>query len=297
MEERTRLSRLFESYLRAERGFSPHTVRNYLADVETLADFLAAKRTSLEAASDVEIREFIRSQAVAHAPATVSRRRAALKTFYRLLLREKLVSRNPAAALPSLRMPKRLPQILSQREAGTLVEGGGREREGDFVRDAAVLELLYATGMRVSELAALDLCDIDLTRMEVRIRSGKGGKERHVFFGKAAAQALQAYLDRRGLWTDGRAGDALFFGKKGKRISDRGIRRLVDRNAHAIGKPVHPHVLRHSFATHMLENGAGIRTIQELLGHASLSTTQKYTHLDLATIRAAYEKAHPRGKE
>jgi integrase/recombinase XerC len=204
------------------------------------------------------------------------------------------VEANPAARLPPTRLPKRLPDVLTQREAGTLVEGGGRERTGDFVRDAAILELLYATGMRVSELAALDVSDLDLQARDVRIRSGKGKKERHAFFGKPAADALDLYLARRGLWTDGSGRDALFFGKRGRRISDRGVRRLVDRHALAVGKPVHPHVLRHSFATHMLERGADIRAIQELLGHASLATTQKYTHLDMSLIREAYEKAHPR---
>jgi len=181
--------------------------------------------------------------------------------------------------------------------------GGRRDAAGvaeecreEQIHALAIAELLYATGMRVSELAALDLRDVHIKNREIRIRSGKGSKERRVFFGEVAALAIQTWLSVRDSWPHLNDRDALFLGKKGYRISDRGVRRVLDRLAVKIGKPVHPHMLRHSFATHMLEEGADIRVIQELLGHNRLSTTQKYTHVNMKTVLNAYRKAHPRNK-
>ena len=294
MSQRPILLSRFRSYLQVERGYSNHTVRSYLADLEQLADFLAGKRSNLQRATPRLLREFVSLQAVANAPATVARRKASIKTFYRFLLREGVISDNPASRLPGTRLPRNLPAVLTQAEALTLMEA--RPPIDDFRarRDTAILELLYGAGLRVSELAALDLEDVDLSRREVTVRSGKGRKDRLAFFGRPAQEALRPYLAQRPLWAGSATSSALFFGLRGKRISDRSVRRILDRFAHALGKPLHPHMLRHSFATHMLERGADIRTIQELLGHASLTTTQKYTHLDMASIREAYAKAHPR---
>ena len=288
---------MFETYLKVERGFSVHTLRNYLADLNALADFLAHRRSSLASANPKALREFIGLQAVRYAPATVARRKATIKTFYKFLVREGELRDSPAALLPATRLPKPLPGVLTRGEAETLMEGGAGLDPLDTLRNRAIVELLYATGMRVSELAALDLGDLDLERLEARIRRGKGRKERIAFFGKPARAALRAYLPTRHQWHTGRPDDALFFGKRGNRISDRSIRRVLDRFSSGIGKPVHPHMLRHSFATPMLEEGADIRTIQELMGHASLATTQKYTHMDLAAIVKAYRKAHPREED
>jgi integrase/recombinase XerC len=297
MDERTELLGRFETYLRVERGFSPHTIRNYLADLGVLADFLADKRLSLSKARRKQLREFLGLQAVRYAPATVSRRRASLATFYRFLRREGAIKENPADLLPGVRLPQRLPPMLTQREAENLVASGRGEDDPDHLRDWAILELLYGTGMRVSELVALDERDLDLSSGEVRIQRGKGGKSRIAFFGDAAVAALTAYAGDRPRWQQGHDPHALFYGKRGRRLSDRSVRRIMDRCSGRVGKPLHPHMLRHSFATHMLEEGADIRTIQELLGHANLSTTQKYTHLDMKTIMAAYKKAHPREEE
>lgn len=297
MNQRDRLLSAFETYLRVERGYSVHTIRNYLADLNALADFLAHRRSSLAGANSKALREFIGLQAVRYAPATVARRKTSIKTFYKFLVREGELKASPAALLPATRLPKPLPGVLTRGEAESLMEGGEGTDPLDTLRNRAMVELLYATGMRVSELAALDLGDLDFGRLEARIRRGKGKRERIAFFGEPARAALQAYLPTRHQWHTGGPGEALFFGKRGKRISDRSIRRALDRFSPSVGKPLHPHMLRHSFATHMLEQGADIRTIQELLGHASLGTTQKYTHMDLAAIVKAYKKAHPREED
>ncbi len=297
MSQRERLLSAFETYLKVERGYSVHTIRNYFADLNALADFLAHRRSSLAGANPKALREFIGLQAVRYAPATVARRKASIKTFYRFLVREGELKDSPAALLPSTRLPKPLPGVLTRGEAESLMAGRAGTDPLDTLRNRAMVELLYATGMRVSELAALDVGDLDFDRLEARIRRGKGRRERVAFFGEPARVALTAYLPTRLQWRADRPSDALFFGKRGNRISDRSIRRALDRFSPSIGKPVHPHMLRHSFATHMLEQGADIRTIQELLGHASLSTTQKYTHMDLAAIVKAYKKAHPREEE
>lgn len=283
----------FLTYLRAERSFSPHTVRNYQADLADFAAFAGKRRSSLLNASRRVVREYISALAVRSKPATVMRHKAALRTFYRFLQREGLVDLNPTSGLSSVRLPQKLPDVLSQREADNLLQSRGASREDDRVRDQAMAELLYATGLRVSELAGLNVDDVDLGRKQVLVRVGKGNKQRTVFFGEPAAAALVEYLGERGQWVKGQDVRAMFFGRRGRRISPRTVRAILDRWATRVGKPVHPHTLRHSFATHMLEKGADIRAIQELLGHASLSTTQKYTHLDLHTIMDAYKKAHP----
>jgi len=292
--KRREILSLFERYLRAERGFSPHTVRGYLVDLNQLADFLAAKRMSLTRAGRRQLKEYVSTLAIRYAPSTVARRKASMKTLYRWLLREGWVDSNPADLLPGTRTRPKLPGVLTQREAARLVESQEPRANPDLLRDQAIMELLYGTGMRVSELAALDLEDLALGRGELRIRRGKGRRERIAFIGDKARLALEEYLTERHLWVTSRAPNALFYGRRGNRISDRTIRRVLDRYSARVGKPLHPHMLRHSFATHMLEEGADIRTIQELLGHASLSTTQKYTHMEMKTIIEAYRKAHPR---
>jgi integrase/recombinase XerC len=297
LSERSEIRELFARYLRVERGYSEHTVRNYLADVELLADFLATRQTTLTSATRKHLREFVGLEATKHAPATVARRKASVKTLYRFMTREGRVAANPASLLPGTKMPRPLPAVLTQREAEALVAVPDNQDNRNLLRDLAIIELLYGTGMRVSELAALDLADLDLKRGEARIRFGKGKKERIALFGDPARQAVEQYLTERHLWLVRGPRSALFLGARGERVGDRTVRRLLDRYAARIGKPIHPHMLRHSFATHMLERGAGIRSIQELLGHANLSTTQKYTHMEMKTIVEAYRKAHPREED
>lgn len=292
--ERSEILKQFERYLKVERACSEHTVRNYMADIDVLANFLASRRSSIPRATVRLLRTFIGEQAVRYAPTTVSRRKASVRTLYRFMLREEIIKENPAALLPGTRMARNLPSVLTQREAQNLVELPEDTDNPDRLRDVAILELLYGTGMRVSELAGLDVSDIDLNSAELLIRAGKGNKDRICFVGERARTAVEDYLTERHLWVKNRDKLALFFGKTGSRISDRSVRRVLDRYGIRVGKPVHPHMLRHSFATHMLEEGADIRSIQELLGHRSLSTTQKYTHMDMKTLVAAYRKAHPR---
>ncbi|MBM4352704.1 MAG: tyrosine recombinase XerC [Deltaproteobacteria bacterium] len=312
MEERTELLERFRTYLKVERGYSRHTLRNYVGDIEALADFLAKRHSGLARATRRQLREFLGNEAHGHRPATVARRKATIRTFYRFLVREGVIAENPAAVLPSPRLPRPLPKALTQREAEAVMDQSGRSAPGrsapagsrrprnvpdSLSRDIAILELLYGTGMRVSELVALDLDDIDLRRGEARIRAGKGNKERLAYLGDMAKDALTRYLADRPLWSSGRDPQALFFGRRSARLSDRSVRRVLDRMAARLGKPLHPHMLRHSFATHMLERGADIRAIQELLGHSSLSTTQKYTHMDLKMLMEVYRRTHPREEE
>ncbi len=292
--DNTELLERFLVYLRAERNFSSHTIRGYRTDLELYGAFLGKKRKGYLGATRRIVREFVVHEASRSAASSVMRRKASLKTFYRYLLREGWVAENPAAGLASTKLPQSLPDVLSRRETENLLEAGECSGEGERRRDQVIFELLYATGIRISELCSLDLDDVELSRKQLRIRSGKGRKERTVFFGDPGKEALVAYLEERPKWVKQYDKSALFFGKKGRRLSARSVRDVLDRWATRVGKPAHPHTLRHSFATHMLEQGADIRAIQELMGHSSLSTTQKYTHLDLKTIMNIYKKTHPR---
>jgi integrase/recombinase XerC len=223
--------------------------------------------------------------------ASAGRKLASLRTFFRYLCREGLVERNPARALLSPRLDKRLPTYVDAAGVAQFVEIEQDTASG--VRARAILELLYATGIRCSELVALDLAEVDLNGRLIRVL-GKGRKERVVPFGSTALASLEAYLRIRS--SGRRGGDALFLNKNGGRLTDRSVRRLVASRLRvlAFAQKVSPHTLRHAFATHLLERGADLRAIQELLGHASLSTTQKYTHVTAKQMLDIYSKTHPR---
>lgn len=293
------LLKSFATYLAAERGFSKHTCTNYLTDIRRLANFLEQRELTLLSCNRRSLREYITGLAQELAPASVMRHKASLSTFYRFLLREGLVHTNPASVLPGTRLPKPLPDVLTRNEAQQLLDHDGFEAPDSptRIRDRAVVELLYASGLRVSELVALNLGDIHFPQREIRVRSGKGGKERRAFFGEPAEDALRRWLTDRASWESRTDPDALFLGVKGGRLSVRTIRYFLTQWGLRAGKPLHPHMMRHSFATHLLEAGADIRSIQEMLGHASLATTQKYTHIDVATLMEAYRKAHPREED
>jgi integrase/recombinase XerC len=232
---------------------------------------------------------------------TLARKLSTLRSLYRYLVREGLSAANPARGVASPRRPKKLPTVLPEEEVAALVEAP--EAGAPLaLRDRAFLELLYASGLRVSELTGLSLGDLDLAAGTVRVL-GKRRKERIVPVGRRALEAIDRYLDQaRPALAAGpdhaRAGDALFLNWRGGRLSARSVARALDKWVLAAGLPrhVHPHVLRHCFATHLLANGADLRGIQELLGHASLSTTQRYTHLDWKRLAAVYDEAHPRAK-
>lgn len=290
----------FTAYLRDERNLSPHTIRAYEREV---ARFCAFASGEMDCHSPAEVPSSIVRAFVAHlhsehlARTSTGRALAALRTYFRFLGREHVVAANPARVVPTPRAARRLPEMLTAPELSELLEALPEDPPGR--RDRAALELLYGAGLRAAELVGLDLDDLDLSRRLARVR-GKGGKERVVPYGREAARALDAYLPVRAAWRVANpelpAGEPLLVNQRGSRLSDRSLRRIVDAAVHriALSRHVHPHTLRHAFATHLLEAGMDLRAIQELLGHASLSTTQRYTHLDLAHLMETYAKAHPK---
>jgi integrase/recombinase XerC len=229
---------------------------------------------------------------------SIGRHLSALRTFFAFLKREGRSDANPAKAVGSPRRDRTLPRTLSVNEAAAVVEAKGREGALG-ARDRALLEVLYATGLRVSELVSLGLDDVDLSARQVRT-VGKGRKERVVPFGQPAAAALREWLkERAGLAPGAAAAEFVFLNARGGRLTDRSVRRILDRAvaSAAVSRHVSPHALRHSFATHLLAAGADLRSIQELLGHASLSTTQRYTHVDAERLIEVYRKSHPKAGE
>ncbi|HSX67533.1 tyrosine recombinase XerC [Nocardioides sp.] len=290
----------FERHLSVERDLTPHTVRAYLGDLSSLLSHVA--RLGGEGLDDIDLRALrswlAKQQSLGKARTTIARRATAARVFTAWLLRTGRVAADPGARLASPKAHRTLPEVLRQDEALALVESASSTAadEGPMgVRDAAILELLYATGIRVGELCGLDVDDLDFDRNVVRV-FGKGRKERTVPFGQPASAALKRWLaERRGIAREG-SGAALFLGARGGRVDQRVVRQVVhDRVGSVPGAPdIAPHGLRHTAATHLLEGGADLRTVQELLGHASMATTQVYTHISNDRLRTAYQQAHPR---
>ena len=287
----------FLLHLDRERNASAHTIRAYGQDIAQFADHLrgqVGRDPRPEDADHLAVRGFL---AALHAGGTrrvsAARKLASLRTFFRYLCREGILERNPAAAILSPRLERRIPGHLDEGEAAALLDVPGADDAS--LRARALLELLYATGIRCAELVGLDLSEVDLDARMVRVL-GKGRKERVVPFGTRARAAILAYLPARARMAP--RTEALFVNRRGGRLTDRSVRTiLADRvRAAALAKRISPHGLRHSFATHLLGRGADLRTIQELLGHASLSTTQRYTHVDLRKILDIYSTAHPRAR-
>ncbi len=299
----------FGRHLRAERGLADHTCRAYRADVAQLASFLGPGARP-EDVSREAIRDWLASLHGTREAATRSRRLAGVRSFFRYLLREERIETDPTQGLPLPKIPRRAPQPLSVDDCWTLAEQEGikaarptekpRQRRARL-RDRAVIELLYGAGLRVGELVGLDVRDLDLLRGDVRVL-GKGGKERVVPLPEGAREALDDWLTER--QRPGLLAEPLFVslrpGRDGtaRRLGARDVRRVLERRARAGGllDHVHPHKLRHSYATHLLDMGADLREIQELLGHASLSTTQKYTGVSVEHLRQVYDSAHPRAR-
>ncbi|RKG55456.1 tyrosine recombinase XerC [Corallococcus sp. AB011P] len=289
----------FKVHLEGEKGASPHTVRNYLIDLRDYERYLVERmKLSLLAGTHAAIRGYLGTLAVDHAPTSRARRLASIKSFYKYLVRQKLLSASPAKLVKSPKLPKSLPKVLPVEEVFAILD----MPDVDTVlglRDKAILEMLYGGGLRISELCGLDLLGVDRSSRIVRVM-GKGSKERLVPLNVKAIRALEAYLARRGeLLAEIREGqdpDALFLNFKGGRLTARSIARHLDAYVLklALARKVSPHAMRHSFATHLLGGGADIRSIQELLGHASLSTTQKYTHVTFEQLQEVYDAAHPR---
>lgn len=291
----------YERHLAAERDLTPHTVRAYLGDVAGLLEH--AHRLGAAQPGDLDLRTLrswlAKQQSMGLSRTTLARRATAARVFTAWLTRTGQVPTDPGAALGSPKAPQVLPAVLGTREAEELIRAAAALADDGSpvgLRDVAMLELLYATGIRVGELTGLDVDDLDDGRRVVRVL-GKGRKERTVPYGAPAALALDRWLaqGRRQLAREG-SGPALFLGARGGRIDQRAVRTLVHRRiAEVPGAPdIGPHGLRHTAATHLLEGGADLRSVQELLGHASLATTQRYTHVTTDRLRRAYRQAHPR---
>ncbi len=285
----------FLRHLKDERNASPHTLRAYEADLTQFCGFLRDELGGQPRAGEVDhllIRGFLAHLHRSGLKKTsAARKLATLRTFFRFLCREGVLERNPARALASPRLERRIPSHLEESEMTSLLE---IEAADDLaLRARAILELLYATGVRCAELVGLDLAEVDLEARMLRVL-GKGRKERVVPFGSRAKEALLAYLPARHRLRP--RGNALFVNARGGRLSDRAVRRILDKRLSevALSRRISPHALRHSFATHLLQRGADLRSIQELLGHVSLSTTQRYTHVNARYLLEIYEKAHPR---
>jgi integrase/recombinase XerC len=288
------------NYLKAERNASPYTVRNYTHDLLSFFSYLGSQKiTSLNEVDKRTLRGYL-SQLVkdGFAKISISRKLSAIRSFYRYLLREKLVASSPVATTSSPKLDKRLPDFLTPEETVRLLEAPDLATpQGQ--RGRALMELLYASGLRVSELVSLDLEQINLNTGEIRVW-GKGAKERVVLMGKPAAVALSVYLSQgRPQLLGEKRSHSLLVNRDGGRLTERSIQRNLTKYARAAGisKRVHPHMLRHTFATHLLDGGADLRVVQELLGHASLTSTQIYTHVTKSQARKVYLSAHPLARE
>ena len=293
-------------YLRSlgvERNMSPETLRAYQGDLRLFEEFCS--RTGITRPEDIDhrlLRRYLANlQTRGYSRSTVARRSSAVRGYFRFLVQRGYLESDPTSALSPPRRDRRLPRVLRTEEIDEAEARQGLHIYRTSLRDMALVELLYATGMRVGELAALNVEDIDFKRGEVRVL-GKGRKERVIPVHDAALQLLEGYIDKeRPVLASNAAagseiGDPVFLSVKGGRLSDRGVRRVVDRFFCGLegGKRISPHTLRHTFATHMLQGGADLRTVQELLGHVDLSTTQIYTHLSKGQLKEVFFRTHPR---
>jgi integrase/recombinase XerD len=294
----------FVIYLRTERGLLESSVKTYADDLRNYLEFLAQRGVSPDQAGTEAVVNYLAwLQGQSLSPATISRRLTVIRVFHRFLVREGLASRDPTLHLMSPKQPQTLPQFLSVQEATRLLESlrsialsAQGQKSPLLIRDYAMLELLYATGIRVGELVNLRVDSVNLETGFIRVL-GKGGKERLVPLGSAAAEALRRYLKESRPLLDKNGSPYLFLNRRGKNLRRETVIRLVERYTDLIlDRKMSPHKIRHSFATHLLQGGADLRSIQELLGHARITTTQRYTHLVTPQLRQTYLEAHPRAK-
>ncbi len=299
----------YADYLEAERGLSPYTVRNYTMDLignyargseKGFFQFLRTKQvSSLDEVDKQVLRDYmswLMEQGVVKS--SIARKLSAIRSFYRYLMREEMVSANPLEKVSSPKLDRRLPSFLTLKETVRLLEAPDLSTS-QGLRDRALLELLYAAGLRVSELQNLNLEQLNMEASEVRVW-GKGSKERMVLIGEPALRALNHYLTHgRPALLGRQKTNAIFLNQYGGRLPARRIQKILDKCAQKAGieKRVHPHVLRHTFATHLLDGGADLRVVQELLGHAQLATTQIYTHVSQSQARKIYQSAHPMARK
>lgn len=289
------MNELLESFIKHlsdERNYSEHTVKAYRGDLENFRDFLLKEEKKIEDADVATINAYVSTLYGKNSPASVERKISAVRSFFSYLVRRDIVAQNSAKLVRTPKKEKHLPVFLSVDEVFNLVNVKDPEKSPLRVRDRAILELLYSSGLRVSELAGATLADLSMGEAIIRVR-GKGNKERIVPVGSKALSALGEYLDIREKLKP--ASNRIFLNSRGGGITTRSLARIIKKYGlvSGISKNVSPHVLRHSFATHLLAGGADLRAIQEMLGHASLSTTQRYTHLSVERIMEVYDKTHP----
>lgn len=287
----------YESYLRHERRLSPLTVRHYLRDLKAFQRFAAeAPSIAMTQIDSHGVRRFVQSQ---HrrglSGASLQRQLSSLRTWFRFLLREGAVEHNPAEQVSAPRHRRPLPQPLDPDQTAGMLDAGGEDPID--IRDRALLELLYSSGLRLAELVALDLTDLDMSEALVRV-TGKGAKTRVLPVGRPAMHALQAWLALRPRWAAA-AETALFVSRRGGRLGARAVQQRLRLWGQRVGLAtrIHPHKLRHGFASHLLESSGDLRAVQELLGHAHIGTTQIYTHLDFQHLAKVYDRAHPRARK
>ena len=282
----------FVKVLEGEKNYSAHTLRGYRSDLREFSTFLKNKEPG--SITHLDLRRFLAELKRREcAKRTVVRKLAAIRSFFRYLFREKHIKTNPADAVFTPKLDRKLPKFLDVDQTEKLITSPPLDNIMGM-RDRALLEMLYSTGIRVSELVGLDHGDVDLIAGAVKVK-GKGKKERIALLGKEAQRAVRNYIDEKKT-TGLDKTTAVFLNKSGKRLSDRSVRRIIDKYIFqcSMEEKISPHSLRHSFATHMLNNGADLRSVQELLGHKNLSTTQIYTHLGTQRIKEMYSRAHPR---
>ncbi|MDD5287373.1 MAG: tyrosine recombinase XerC [Desulfuromonadaceae bacterium] len=294
MDTLTEQIRDFSLYLETERNVSRHTLAAYRSDLAQMLSFVQKEKGEAASALDVDhllLRRYLSQISKVTKKSSIGRKLAAIRSFFRFLLRRGTIGKNPAELIATPKKEQRLPFHLDIDQTTSLMEAPDAEQKY-ALRDRAILELLYSSGLRVSELTGLNISEIDLSGGMVRVM-GKGGKERIVPVGSRAIEAVRIYLEH---CDDAAPKRALFLNSRGGRINRRSVARIVDEHVLKIAafKRISPHTLRHTFATHMLEGGADLRAIQELLGHASLSTTQKYTHVSIDRLMEVYDKAHPK---
>ena len=282
----------FKDYLEKEKNYSPHTVRNYLSDLDGFSKISSTEDP--KAVDHLTVRKYLaylREKSVSKR--SIARKLSSLRTFFRFLERDGYVKANPVAIISTPKLDRKLPLFLDERSVLRLITAPDTKTlQG--ARDRAILETLYTAGLRVGELVGIDISDVDFISGVVKVL-GKGRKERLAPLGDKAIDAIRGYLTYRDNKKQGDK-EALFLNKSGKRITDRSVRRIVTRYIKDLGVKEHisPHTLRHSFATHLLNRGADLRSVQELLGHKNLSTTQIYTHVTIERLKSVYDKAHPR---
>jgi len=293
----------FEQYLRIEKNASDHTCRNYLSDLREFNNFIAEKAAAsvsrVEQINNLIIRGFMGRLAKGNKKSSQARKLSTLRTFFKFLLRENIITQNPASSVRTPKLGRYLPQHLTVDEMFALLDS---VPAGDpaHARDRAMFEVLYSTGIRVNELVGLNRDDLELNLGIIKVR-GKGRKERIVPIGKKAIEALNNYLQKIApvISVEPRGTSPVFVNRRGGRLTARSVARILNKYVERCGlqRTISPHSLRHSFATHMLNAGADLRAIQELLGHANLSTTQRYTHLNIDKLMEVYDRAHPRSRE